>query len=74
MGLAMMIERPMWDMVLPKRVQKAIDGTLPSSITSTVLTLLVSGLFENYFIGSWIKAGWLDAVREMLPHVSCKNE
>lgn len=74
MGLAMIIERPMWDMVIPKRVQKAIDGTLPSSITSTVLTLLVSGLFENYFIGSWIKAGWLDAVREMLPHLSCKNE
>jgi hypothetical protein len=44
---------------------------IPSPIIASTLLLLAAGPFELWFVRSWLEAGAMEAVAEMLPHVTC---
>mmetsp|Transcript_2540 Transcript_2540/g.3887 ORF Transcript_2540/g.3887 Transcript_2540/m.3887 type:complete len:243 (-) Transcript_2540:192-920(-) len=74
MGLVMLSENWVWKRLVPRCLQRVATGYLPTAVVSVFLTLVVSGLFEHYFIQSWIESGFLDAAGEMFPHLSCKRQ
>jgi len=55
----------------PEWVQIAISR-LPSVVISTFLTLMVSGLAERYFLRSWFESGMVEAIAQLVPHLSYK--
>ena len=71
MGLLMMGEHWVWENIIPLRLKQIAAGYIPSVVISMALTLSVSGIFDQFFIQSWLKSGFLDAAGEMLPHLSC---
>ena len=71
MGLLMVGESWVWYCCYPRWVQTAIDR-LPSAVTASLLTFMVAGLAERYFLRSWFYSGFVEAVAQMLPHLSCK--
>mmetsp|Transcript_33975 Transcript_33975/g.71459 ORF Transcript_33975/g.71459 Transcript_33975/m.71459 type:complete len:391 (-) Transcript_33975:502-1674(-) len=73
MGLLMMGEKWAWENLVPLRVRQIAAGYIPSVVIATALTFSVSGIFNRFFIKSWLESGFLDAAREMLPHLSCTH-
>lgn len=68
-GVLMSVESYAWT-ALPSRAQRLLDA-LPSFVLSFLLTFLVAGAFERLFVRSWLEAGLVDAVAEMMPYVVC---
>ena len=70
MGLVVLIED--WiHQVMPASIA-SWTLRVPSPIISTMLVLIVAAApVEPLFIKSWIEAGAVDAVKELLPHMTC---
>jgi hypothetical protein len=71
MGMIMLLEKWVWDQLLPKSIQDIIHR-LPSVLVATVLTVLASVPFEHYFIPSWLDAGMVECLAKLLPHITCE--
>mmetsp|Transcript_4654 Transcript_4654/g.9928 ORF Transcript_4654/g.9928 Transcript_4654/m.9928 type:complete len:418 (-) Transcript_4654:620-1873(-) len=70
-GLLMVGESWVWNRCFPRWLRAAIER-LPSFVTASMLTVLVCGLAELYFLRGWFQSGFVEAVAEMLPHAICK--
>ena len=69
--MILVVEQWMYNSFCPTSVKKFIE-TIPSPIIATTLVLVATvGPFQQLFIQSWLKAGAVNAVSEMLPHVVC---
>ena len=71
MGGLMISESWIWNRCLPRWLRSAIDR-LPSAVTASMLTFMVAGLAERYFVRSWLQSGFVEAVAQMLPHLKCQ--
>jgi hypothetical protein len=71
MGVLMIAESWVWNRCFPRWLQTAIDH-LPSMVTASMLTFMVAGLAERYFLRSWFQSGFVDAVAQMLPYLNCQ--
>ena len=70
MGLVMIGEAWIWEKLVPRQVQRALQRT-PALLISVAVSFLVAGVFESLFVPSWLDAGFVEALAEMLPHVEC---
>ncbi len=71
MGILMVGESWVWNRIFPRWLQTVIDH-LPSSITASMLTFMVAGLAEQYFLRGWFQSGFVEAVAHMLPYLECQ--
>lgn len=71
MGMVMLVERLVWENTVPHTMRQLVDRYIPSLVISTLLALSVSAMFQNLFIQSWLKSGFLGAVGEIVPHMVC---
>lgn len=71
MGILMIGESWMWNRCFPKRLQTVIDQ-LPSIATASILTFMVAGLAERYFLRGWFQSGFVEAVAQMMPYLKCE--
>eukprot|EP00536_Pseudo-nitzschia_multiseries_P002992 jgi/Psemu1/184837/e_gw1.42.116.1 len=71
MGVLMVGESWIWGSCFSQTVQVAINR-LPSAATASLLTLMVAGVSERYFLRNWFLSGFVEAVAQMMPHVSCR--
>jgi hypothetical protein len=69
MGILMIVESWVWNRCFPRWLQTAIDH-LPSVLTASILTIMVSGLAEHHFLRPWFQSGFVEAVAEMLPRLT----
>lgn len=72
MGLCMLGEEAAFQRFLPRSVQRAA-GHVPTVIISVLWTLVAAGPFEMYFIKSWMDAGWVHVIGQLLPSISCQG-
>eukprot|EP00934_Nitzschia_sp_Nitz4_P001725 Nitzschia sp. Nitz4//scaffold27_size158506//99029//100165//NITZ4_002609-RA/size158506-processed-gene-0.23-mRNA-1//1//CDS//3329545515//1725//frame0 len=72
MGVIMLVEKVIWDKVFPGWLKTAIDF-IPSPIIATMLVLPVSIPAERFFIRSWLEAGVVESLGELVPHVQCAS-
>lgn len=72
MGLLMIGESWVWNRYFPRWLQTAIDDHLPSMMTASILTFMVAGLAERYFLRGWFLSGFVEAVAQMLPYLHCE--
>jgi len=70
MGFLMVVESHAFRS-LPHRFQNILRG-IPSVVTASMLTFLVAGISERYFLRPWIRSGFLETVAQMLPHLDCR--
>jgi len=70
MGALMIAESIVWDRC-PGRLQDTIER-LPSAVTASFLTLMVSGVAERCFLRPWIRSGFFEAVAEMMVYLDCR--
>mmetsp|Transcript_25939 Transcript_25939/g.38319 ORF Transcript_25939/g.38319 Transcript_25939/m.38319 type:complete len:389 (-) Transcript_25939:684-1850(-) len=70
MGFVMVLESWFWTQCTPLVMRRWINENVPSMCIAISLSILLSGVFEQYFIQSWLKSGFVDAIRQMLPHMS----
>ena len=70
MGILMVLESWVWDQCFPRWLQNVINH-LPSAVTASMLTIMVAGLAERYFLKSWLQSGFVEGVAQMLPRMDC---
>jgi len=71
MGILMIGESWVWSRCFPGWLQTAINH-LPSVVTASMLTFMVAGLAERYFLRGWLQSGFVEAVAQMLPYLNCQ--
>jgi len=71
MGFLMVVESWVWNRIYPRWLQNLINH-LPSPVTASMLTFMVAGLAERYFLRGWFQSGFVEAVSRMLPHLECQ--
>jgi len=71
MGVLMVCESWVWNRIFPRWLQTAINH-FPSMVTATMLTFMVAGLTERYFLRGWFQSGFVEAVAQMLPYLNCQ--
>ena len=71
MGILMVVESWVWNQLFPRWLQTVINR-LPSAATASMLTFMVAGLAETYFLKAWFQSGFVEAVAQMLPHMNCQ--
>lgn len=70
MGLLIFYEQWLWR-VSPEWLNRFV-ALLPTPIVcATIMLCYASGLFELLFVRSWIQAGALQSIAELLPHMVC---
>mmetsp|Transcript_22453 Transcript_22453/g.53369 ORF Transcript_22453/g.53369 Transcript_22453/m.53369 type:complete len:421 (+) Transcript_22453:97-1359(+) len=70
MGLLMIGESWVWTRIYPRWLQTMINH-LPSAVTASMLTFMVAGLAQRYFLRAWLQSGFVEAVAHMFPHLEC---
>lgn len=68
-GLLMLGESWIWRHS-PLLIRTIIDA-LPSVVTATGIAFSLAGPFERYFIHGWLEAGFVEALAQLFPHLSC---
>lgn len=71
MGTLMVVESLVWDRYFPRWLQIAIER-LPSAVTASILTLMVSGIAEHCFLQPWIRSGFVDATAQLMLYLDCR--
>ena len=71
MGILMIGESWVWNRCFPHRLQIVIEQ-LPSIATASILTFMVSGLAERYFLRGWFQSGFVEAVAQLMPYLTCQ--
>mmetsp|Transcript_39525 Transcript_39525/g.80634 ORF Transcript_39525/g.80634 Transcript_39525/m.80634 type:complete len:322 (-) Transcript_39525:31-996(-) len=71
MGLLMVVEGFL-ERLCPKFILEIIS-LVPTFVVSCLLVLIAAAPFESHFIQSWIEAGVLESVGEMVPHFRCQS-
>jgi hypothetical protein len=70
MGFVMLGEDWVWR-ICPFPVRRFCEA-MPSPVISMIWTLIAAGPFERLFLRSWIDAGMVEAIAELLPHFTCE--
>ena len=71
MGVLVILESWVWHRCFPRWLQTVINW-LPSAVIATMLTFIVAGLAERYFVRAWIQSGFVEGLAQIVPYLSCR--
>ncbi|KAL7573128.1 hypothetical protein ACA910_018799 [Epithemia clementina (nom. ined.)] len=71
MGFLMMAEQVVYTKFVPPSWKSWMQQNVPTVLISLVWCLLASSPLEQFFMPSWLEAGWVKALMELFPTFQC---